>query len=207
MEPSTTGAEQSGSGAQVRRIVTAHRPADERERASKRRFLEELDRLAHPCEEAADPVHVTASAVVVGRRGTVLHLHRRLGRWMQPGGHVDPGEAPWEAALREAQEETGLELSHPEGGPRLVHLDVHPAAAGHTHLDLRYLLIGPDAEPCPPPGESPHVRWYGWDEAQAIADESLRGALSRARRAWERAAEHPGSAAAARRGVGQGARR
>ena len=50
-----------------------------------------------PCDPTADPVHVTASAVVAGTRGTVLHLHRRLGRWMQPGGHVDPGESPPDA--------------------------------------------------------------------------------------------------------------
>lgn len=173
------------SGEQVRRIVCHHRAEGPREEASKELFLDELDRLERPCDESADRVHVTASAVVVGRRGTVLHLHRRLGRWMQPGGHIDPGESPADAALREAEEETGLALAHPAGGPRLVHLDVHPAAEGHTHLDLRYLLVGPDDDPAPPPGESPHVRWYDWDEASEVADESLQGALERARRLWE----------------------
>ena len=110
--------------------------------ASRERFLAELDRLERPCDESADPVHVTASAIIVGRRGTVLHRHRRLGRWMQPGGHIDVGESPPAAALREAQEETGLSLAHAPGGPVLVHLDVHEAADGHTHLDLRYLMVG-----------------------------------------------------------------
>ena len=49
--------------------------------------------------------------------------------------------------------------------PRLIHLDVHEAALGHTHLDLRYLLLGGDDDPHPPPGESPDARWYSWDEA------------------------------------------
>lgn len=177
--------ERPGSADQVRRIVREHRAEGPREVASKARFFEELDRLDRPCDESADLVHVTASAVVVGPRGTILHLHRRLGRWMQPGGHVDPGEVPEEAALREAEEETGLGLAHPPGGPCLVHLDVHPAAKGHTHLDLRYLLVGPDRDPAPPPGESPHVHWYEWDEAAELADESLQGALARARRMWE----------------------
>ncbi len=184
MDPTLATSERTGSADHVRRVVRDHQPEGHREVASKARFLEELGRLDRPCDETADPVHVTASAVVVGPRGTILHLHRRLGRWMQPGGHLDPGEVPEDAAVREGEEETGLTLAHPPGGPCLVHLDVHPAARGHTHLDLRYLLVGPDRDPAPPPGESPHVHWYGWEEAAELADESLQGALRRARRTW-----------------------
>ena len=72
-------------------------------------------------------------------------------------------------------------LTHPDGGPRLIHVDVHDAANGHTHLDLRYLLLAPDDDPAPPPGESPEARWFGWEEATAVADEALVGALRRAR--------------------------
>jgi 8-oxo-dGTP pyrophosphatase MutT (NUDIX family) len=154
-------------------------------------MLEELERLPRPFDRDADPVHVTGSALVVGRRGTVLHLHKRLGRWMQPGGHLDPGEAPWEAALREAMEETGLDLRHPGTGPRFIHLDVHPAASDHTHLDVRYLLVGDDTDPSPPPGESPHVRWFSLREAIAVADEALEGALIRVQ---EHQAPSPGRA-------------
>jgi 8-oxo-dGTP pyrophosphatase MutT (NUDIX family) len=95
---------------------------------------------------------------------------------------VDPGESPWEAALRESSEETGLPLSHPAAGPRLIHVDVHNAAGGHEHLDLRYLLLADDADPSPPLGESPEVRWFSWDEAGRIADVALVGALATAQR-------------------------
>ncbi|HXQ60558.1 MAG TPA: NUDIX domain-containing protein [Acidimicrobiales bacterium] len=166
----------------VRGAVAGHVPTDAREGEARRRILDSLDQLPRPFDEDADPVHVTGSAVVVGRRGTVLHRHKRLHRWMQPGGHVDPGEAPWDAALRESQEETGLVVRHPAEGPRLVHVDVHEAAHGHTHLDLRYLLLAPDEDPAPPPGESPEARWYTWDEARDVADEALAGALEVARR-------------------------
>lgn len=171
--------------AAVRRLVAGHRPADQREASARERFLAELDRLPAPCDEHADPVHVTASAVVVGRRGVILHRHRRLGRWLQPGGHLEPGEAPPDAARRETGEETGLGAAHPGGGPLLLGLDVHAAAEGHTHLDLRYLLLGPDADPQPPPGESQEVAWFDWDAAAALADEALGGALARARTWWE----------------------
>ncbi len=172
------------SPAGLHRLVEDHQPTSPREVAAKQRFLTELARLPEPCDEHADTTHVTASGIVVGRRGTVLHLHRRLGIWMQPGGHVDPGETTQAAALREAFEELGLTVAHPVDGPRLIHLDVHEAAQGHVHLDLRYLLLGEDADPHPPPGESPEARWYSWDEALAVADVALVDALPVARTAY-----------------------
>ncbi len=166
---------------EVRELVERHRARDARERGAKARFCAELDRLVRPFDRDADPVHVTASAVVTGSRGTVLHRHRRLGRWLQPGGHLDPGETAPQAALRETVEETGLEVAHPGGRPFLLHLDVHPAADDHVHLDLRFLLVAADGEPRPAPGESPEVRWFSWEEAEGIADEALVGALRAAR--------------------------
>jgi 8-oxo-dGTP pyrophosphatase MutT (NUDIX family) len=169
----------------IEAVVADHAPGSPREVKAKERFLAELARLSDPYSEHADPTHVTASAIVVGTRGTVLHLHKRLGRWMQPGGHIDPGETPPVASLREAIEELGLVVEHPKGGPRLIHLDVHEAALGHTHLDLRYLLLGSADNPHPPPGESPEARWYDWDDAAAIADEALGPALVVARAEWD----------------------
>ena len=155
---------------------------DQREALSKAIVLEELERLDRPFDEGADPTHVTASAIVVGQRGVVLHRHRRLYRWLQPGGHIEPGESPEVAVVRECVEETGLAVAHPVDGPTLVHVDVHPAARGHVHLDLRYLLTAPDDDPSPGPGESQEVAWFMWDEAVAMADDALAGALESARR-------------------------
>jgi 8-oxo-dGTP pyrophosphatase MutT (NUDIX family) len=173
------------TAADLRVLVEGHEPSSPREAAAKERFLEQLPGLPAPCDEHADPTHVTASGIVVGPRGTVLHLHKRLGIWMQPGGHIDPGETPEVAARREATEELGLAVEHPASGPLLIHLDVHEAALGHTHLDLRYLLIADDVDPQPPPDESPDARWCSWDEAVAMADAALVDALPLARAAYE----------------------
>jgi 8-oxo-dGTP pyrophosphatase MutT (NUDIX family) len=152
-------------------------PVDERHAASIAEFLVALETLPAPFDEHADPTHVTASAIVVGLRGTVLHRHKRLGLWLQPGGHIEAGETPWDAALRETREETGLELvPWPKRAP-LVHVDVHDGGRGHRHLDLRYLFFAGTDDPSPPAGESPEVRWFDWDEAIAVADPGLAGAL------------------------------
>ena len=77
------------STADLRALVEGHRPASPRETTARARFLAELAELASlesPCDEHASPTHVTASGIVVGPRGTVLHRHKRLGIWMQPGG-------------------------------------------------------------------------------------------------------------------------
>jgi len=162
-------------------LVAHHDPIDERERRSVQTFRETVVRLGDPCSEHADTTHVTASAIIVGSRGTVLHRHKRLNMWLQPGGHIESGETPAEGALREAREETGLAVVHPGLGPVFFHVDVHPGPRGHTHLDLRYLLVAGDDDPRPAEGESPDARWFSWDEAMETADAGLVGALVRAR--------------------------
>lgn len=158
-----------------------HAPADAREERSLRRIRAELDRLPRPLEEDADPTHVTASAIVTDGRGlVVLHRHRRLGTWLQPGGHVEDGEEPADTAVRETREETGLRASHPPDGPELVHVDVHPTPWGHLHLDLRYLLLAdPHAPLGSAPGESDDIAWWALEQARAAVDQGLATALAK----------------------------
>lgn len=161
-------------------------PLDDREASSIEQFLTALDSLDRPLDQTSHDTHVTGSAIVVGPRGLLLLKHKRLGLWVQPGGHIDPGETPWDAALREAREETGLDVAFAgplddHGIPELIHVDVHAGGRGHTHLDTRYLLDGGDADPCPPEGESQEIDWFGWDEAIALADPGVRTILEHLR--------------------------
>jgi len=160
-------------------FFSAHVPVDARERKSMESFTDLVAGLERPFDEDAGPVHVTASAIVVSDAGdkVALHLHKRLGMWLQPGGHIDAGESPAQAALREAAEEIGVPVRHARDGGLFLHVDVHPGPKGHTHLDLRYLVRAPEVTPQPAHGESQQVAWFGWDEAAAVADPGLSGAL------------------------------
>ena len=92
------------------------------------------------------PGHFTASAFVLSpdRKKLLLILHKKLGLWLQPGGHIEPTDASWQAAAaREVEEETGLrEL---EVLDELVDIDIHAIPAigpepAHLHFDLRTLF-------------------------------------------------------------------
>jgi 8-oxo-dGTP pyrophosphatase MutT (NUDIX family) len=161
----------------LRRQVEALVAVDDRARRSRRVFLAALDRLDRPFDQHAHATHVTSSAIVCSAAGVLLHRHKRLGLWLQPGGHIDAGETTADAATREVAEETGLVARHTSDPPRIVHVDVHPGGRGHTHLDIRYLLRAPASPPRPPASESQDVAWFTLHEAIARADAGLRGFL------------------------------
>ena len=118
--------------------------------AVRARVLALCDAPADPLDRASLPDHLTASAVVVAPgQGALLLHHRKLGRWFQPGGHVDGDGNLLAAACREAAEETLLAGLRPV--LPAVDLDVHdvpyPDGSFHVHHDLRFLLLAdPTAE-------------------------------------------------------------
>ena len=95
-------------------------------------------------------------AVLVVRQGRVLlHWHAKLGRWLPPGGHIEPNELPDEAAVREVLEETGVEIElvgdslNPVAEPgqprqlcRPIGIQLAEISATHQHIDLVYLARG-----------------------------------------------------------------
>jgi 8-oxo-dGTP pyrophosphatase MutT (NUDIX family) len=162
----------------LREQIAALEPIDEREHVSKEATLERLTWSDDPFDETRNDHHLTASAFVLSSRGVILHLHRRLHIWVQPGGHVDAGEGPLEAALRETAEETGLQVCHTDP-PTLLHVDVHPGPRGHTHYDLRYVVLARPLDPSPPAGESPDVHWYNFEDARGRCEPTMVAALTK----------------------------
>jgi 8-oxo-dGTP pyrophosphatase MutT (NUDIX family) len=160
--------------AQLERIE----PVDEREAASVVMTLDRLSWPGDPFSETENDHHVTASAFVVSARGVILHRHRRLGIWVQPGGHIDAGESPEAACLRETREETGLQVRHLDP-VELFHVDVHAGPNAHTHYDLRYVLVAAPDDPEPSEGESPDVFWFDFASAVERAEPALAPALAK----------------------------
>jgi ADP-ribose pyrophosphatase YjhB (NUDIX family) len=161
-------------------LLADHDPFDSREEVSLRRATALLKWLPHPFDRDADPMHVTASGIVVHRGQVLLHRHLLLGIWLQPGGHLEPDEAPADAVIRETEEETGIQVDHRGGGPRMVHVDVHEGPRGHLHIDLRYRLEPVGAlDPSPGIGESAEVAWMPLETAHGLVDRGLAAALTR----------------------------
>ena len=162
----------------LREQIERIEPVNEQESLSIVATLDRLTWPGDPFSEVENEHHVTASAFVISTRGVILHRHRRLEIWLQPGGHVDPGERPEDAARRETHEETGLVARHVVP-INLFHVDVHPGPRGHTHYDLRYLLVSEPRDPSPPQGESPEVYWFDFDAAAQRAADDLVPVLRR----------------------------
>lgn len=123
-----------------------------------------------------EPGHFTASAFVLcpERRRVLLIRHPKLGRWLQPGGHIEPYDGDLAAAAqREASEETGVALEGPLGG--IFDVDIHdiPANAkdaGHQHFDVRYAFIARSDRLEVSP-EVLGARWVELPEVALLTDE------------------------------------
>lgn len=108
--------------------------------------------------------HITGSAWVLSRDSseTLLLLHRKLGKWLQPGGHSDGESDTCAVAMREAREETGISVEL--ASPKIFDLDVHriPARGSdpqHLHFDVRFALWADRVQsPCASE-ESQAVAW------------------------------------------------
>ena len=99
--------------------------------------------------EEADRDFVAGAFIV--KEGKVLFLnHKKYDMWLQPGGHVEPGETPDEAAVRETLEETGLEVEvvgdeekfenfSAVDLPKPFNINLHGIEEGHWHLDFQYI--------------------------------------------------------------------
>ncbi|MEU9854868.1 NUDIX hydrolase [Streptomyces sp. NPDC047974] len=139
-------------------------------------YLEHLaahpDGMYKPCSAG----HLTGSALVIdpSRGRVLLTLHKKLGMWLQMGGHCEEGDTTMEAvALREAAEESGIAgLTLLPGGP--VRLDRHPIPAPcHWHLDVQYAALAPAEAVAQISEESLDLKWFAYDEVAAVADTSV----------------------------------
>jgi len=172
-------------------LLDAHEPEDAREKQHLRRMRKLLQDANDPFARTLfAPGHFTASAFVLDARlERILFIHHaKLGRWLQPGGHVDPEDGDVvEAVRRELREETGLE-DLVRLGEGLLDVDVHaipprktkgarPAEPAHEHFDLRFVFRAPGGE-LQAGSDALDARWVAFDEvADLESDDSVHRAV------------------------------
>lgn len=140
--------------------------------------------------------HFTATAFVIDSKNRVLLLwHKRLKRWMPPGGHVDENETPEDAAKRECKEETNLDVEivgesspdlftgNPHEGrmlkkPIAMLLENIPACPerseeAHQHMDFLYIArpLNEDAAREMMKDESDGMRWFTRAEIEGLDEQ------------------------------------
>jgi 8-oxo-dGTP pyrophosphatase MutT (NUDIX family) len=157
-----------------RAAVIGARPGEASHEAAREAILGFIDDHPDALHRSCADGHLTGSALVVepSRRELLLLFHAKVQRWLQPGGHADGDANLAHVALREAEEETGIQ------GLRVVtpaiDLDVHVFhnAAGtepdHLHLDVRHLVLAPvGAEPIAN-HESEGLRWVAIEDLASL---------------------------------------
>lgn len=168
-------------------LLHAYRPIDAGDEGCRQRFIAFV--REHPdCFERELAVgHVTGSAWIVDATGTrvLLTQHRKLNRWLQPGGHAD-GESDVSAvALREAREETGLPGLTLDAAA-IFDLDIHriPArapVAEHEHFDVRFVVRAGADERFTVSDESHALAWVPLDGLEPYTTER---SIQRMREKW-----------------------
>ncbi len=166
--------------ASLAKLLDAVVPGDDKERGDLALLRAYGASLPEPLSREQPVAHFTGSALVTDGTRVALVFHRKLSRWLQPGGHAEPGDAGdlSRTALREAREETGLPVKLHPRAPRPLDVDVHtiPArgeAPAHLHLDVRFLVVAdPSAPLVMDVTEVADLRWFSLAKALEQADDA-----------------------------------
>jgi 8-oxo-dGTP pyrophosphatase MutT (NUDIX family) len=139
----------------VEALLSDYAPVDPNEVSFRERMLE-LGRRHGALERSHfEPGHFTVSAFVLSpeRDSVLLIFHKKLSRWLQPGGHVEPSDAhPRDTARREVLEEVGIAaMSLVLPRESIFDIDIHPIPSrpsepAHEHFDLRFLFVAESRE-------------------------------------------------------------
>lgn len=157
-------------------LLQQHTPADATEKAMTQATIEFVRTYPNCFDRSLLIGHVTGSAWIVSpdRQQVLLIHHRKLDRWLQPGGHADGDPDVAAVALREAQEETGL-TSLRIIGDGIFDVDVHEIPSrkdvpAHLHYDVRFLLEADPLEAFGDSDEIKNIRWFSAEIAKSITD-------------------------------------
>ena len=169
------------SRASLLRELAAYSALDQRESAMVAELTAFVNDHVDCFERTLAAGHVTGSAWVVDASAAcaLLTHHRKLGRWLQLGGHADGDDDVRRVALREAREESGLTTIR-FAQLAIYDVDVHVIPArgsepAHKHYDVRFAFVADRAEPTIRSPESHELAWLPVAELDAGGvDDSVR---------------------------------
>lgn len=132
------------------------------------------------------PGHITSSAIVLNNNDILMMYHKKLKRWLQPGGHVDPGELPIDAAIRELKEETNMSSTltdYDRKDVSILDIDVHKIPENkikgepeHLHYDIRYKIEVETEEI----SQNEEDNLVSWMDIQKVKDVNIVRAIEKA---------------------------
>lgn len=171
----------------LRLALDAHFTDDANEADARRRFLALLSTKSRCFHRDAIPAHFTASAWLVSgdRERALLMHHRKLDRWLQPGGHADGDADLPRVALREAMEETGLVDLVVDETPFDLDAHIIPARgheSEHWHYDVRFVVRATGKERFEANHESLSMTWR--NVGDVAADPAIDASIRRMARRW-----------------------
>jgi 8-oxo-dGTP pyrophosphatase MutT (NUDIX family) len=149
----------------LRTLLHAYHPVDTQEIAYKERMLTFIDAYPDCFERTLQVGHITASAWLVNHDNSqaLLMHHTKLDRWLQLGGHCDGDSDVLAVAIKEAQEESGIQHIVPVM-TEIFDIDIHTIPARgqepeHDHYDVRFLLRVVGNQEVVRNSESKELRW------------------------------------------------
>ena len=123
--------------------------------------------------------HLTATIIIVHKNKTLLLLHKKIGIWLPVGGHIEQNELPEEAALREAKEESGLdvvlynpdkqlEMNDAKQLFRPAHILLESINEARQDIDFIYYATSSSDELNPQTGETTNLKWFTAEELKTL---------------------------------------
>jgi 8-oxo-dGTP pyrophosphatase MutT (NUDIX family) len=162
---------------QLLTLLHDYNPTDMREQEYKKRMIDFVQQHDDCFERSLEVGHITASAWLLNEDKTkaLLMHHAKFDLWVQPGGHCDGNSDVLAVAVKEAQEESGIQNLLPVTG-QIFDLDIHlipatPKEKSLYHYDVRFLLQAVDDEPLVQNHESKELRWIGKDRSSLPTNE------------------------------------
>lgn len=158
-------------------LLEKYNPYSDEENKAKEDIITFINENDNCFERELEKGHITGSSWLLNKQGdkALLMHHMKLNKWFQPGGHADGDSDILAVAIKEAQEESGINAIEAVDG-NIFDIDIHlipenKKDKSHFHYDIRFLLQVKSDEELSNNGEAKELRWLNRDDVVALTKE------------------------------------